>query len=188
MSWSDGLAQLGGSFISGLFNHHSAKDQMRFQERMANTAYQRAAKDLEAAGLNRIIALGSPASAPGGAMGTMAPVDVSAASAVGIKRQTAVLERELLQAQASKTGQDEQTSASQKSLFDEQAEQAKASAKAANATASVAEQDARIKQVEADWSERTGIPTSTLNSGVGAAAGILGNGAKFFKNFFNKVK
>lgn len=49
------------------FNRQTAKMQMDFQEKMSNTAYRRAAKDLQAAGLNRILALGSPATTPGGA-------------------------------------------------------------------------------------------------------------------------
>ncbi len=52
-------------------NKALAREQMAFQERMSNSAYQRSAKDLEAAGLNRILALGSPASTPGGQTATM---------------------------------------------------------------------------------------------------------------------
>ena len=44
-----------------------SQKQMDFQERMSGTAYTRAAADLENAGLNRILALGSPASTPAGA-------------------------------------------------------------------------------------------------------------------------
>lgn len=69
----DGLfSGLGTGLIGGLMSYFgarsNARDQMDFQRNMSNTSYQRAAKDLEAAGLNRVLALGNPASTPAGAM------------------------------------------------------------------------------------------------------------------------
>lgn len=69
----------GAQLLGGIFSARSARKQneamirqaqkqMDFQERMSSTAYQRAAVDLEKAGLNRVLALGRPASSPGGAM------------------------------------------------------------------------------------------------------------------------
>ena len=45
-----------------------AEKNREWQEQMSNTAYQRSAADLEQAGLNRVLALGSPSSTPGGSM------------------------------------------------------------------------------------------------------------------------
>ena len=60
-----------GAVTSGLFNAREASKNRDFQERTASTQYQRAARDLEKAGLNRVLALGSPGAVPAGAQGVM---------------------------------------------------------------------------------------------------------------------
>lgn len=62
-----GLSAVGG-IGAGLLNRRSAADQMRFQERMSNSAAQRAAADFRAAGMNPALAYGHQASSPAGAM------------------------------------------------------------------------------------------------------------------------
>lgn len=83
-----GLGGLFGSSSQNRANRKLAREQMAFQERMSNTAYQRAAKDLEAAGLNRILALGSPASSPGGQTAQMQ--NIAEAGLSGAEKATAM--------------------------------------------------------------------------------------------------
>lgn len=72
-------AGLGGALVGGAVSYFSGRDtarkakklareQMRFQERMSNTAYQRAVKDMRKAGINPMLAyMKGGASSPSGA-------------------------------------------------------------------------------------------------------------------------
>lgn len=86
LSGSAGAAFLGGGadFLasrylqrdSQRFNAAESRAQRDWSERMSNTQYQRAADDLEKAGLNRILALGSPAGVPHGATASSSATSV----------------------------------------------------------------------------------------------------------------
>lgn len=87
-----GLLDFAGDVIGGILgadaqrsanrtNIRLARENREWQERMSNTAYQRATEDLEAAGLNRILALGSPSSTPGGNVASVVPEDAMANAA-----------------------------------------------------------------------------------------------------------
>ncbi|AXL14549.1 DNA pilot protein [Microviridae sp.] len=98
MAWGP-IAAIGSSLLQGKFARDSARKQMRFQEHMSNTAYQRAMADMKAAGLNPILAgkMGG-ASTPSGAMTTTPDFGGTTAKAVANhnlkKLQTAQIEQQ----------------------------------------------------------------------------------------------
>ena len=93
MQLAGGILGRKGQKEANRINLQIARENRAFQERMSSTAYQRAAADLEAAGLNRILALGHPASTPGGAMATMQNVEASLQEGISRSASTALQAR-----------------------------------------------------------------------------------------------
>jgi len=127
--------EIASNAVQNITGEKSAKNESArnraFQERLSNTAYQRAAKDLEAAGLNRILAVGSPASTPGGSTAnipnTLESMISSANMASGLATQKA-----------------------QRKLMVDQGLQARSTAKAANSRSDLDSANARIRTTIAD--------------------------------------
>lgn len=99
MSIFSGVASALGSIGSSLIGASSVRDQMRFQERMSNTAYQRSMSDMKKAGLNPILAgqVGG-ASTPQGASFTP---DNAIETGLHSARQSALNKAEVEQVKAS---------------------------------------------------------------------------------------
>lgn len=96
-----GLASYAGQSTANRVNLKIAREQMKFQERMSNTAHQRAMKDLSSAGLNPILAARHGASTPMGASATMQN-ELGPAVSSALDARRSVLEMRNIQEQNNK--------------------------------------------------------------------------------------
>lgn len=118
------LANAGSNLLSTAYDAHQtnkySKRNMAFAERMASTQYQRAAKDLQKAGLNRVLALGGPAASPGA---SAAPIpsrklDVMQAALMEQQISSAKAVENLTNEQARKTSAEADKEEITKGLYD----------------------------------------------------------------------
>jgi len=124
------IAAIGSAISAGVTNasnRKAAKDQMRFQESMSNTAHQREVNDLMKAGLNPILSAGgSGASTPVGSLANvqnpLGDISRDLGQAVGLGLQT-----KRNRAEIESIHQSTATNRKQESLLDAQKQQAQAS-------------------------------------------------------------
>ncbi len=165
-----GLLQAGigglASFFGGRARNRAQikmmREQMRFQERMSSTAFQRQTKDLEAAGLNRILGLsGQGASAPQGAMAGIQDVITPAVNtALSARRQRAEVDLIRDQAHSART---------QAAANDMNAGRLKAEATRTNLETRIRSLD---EQIYAKYPNMRLIQMGTLPAGAAAASAL----------------
>jgi len=137
-----------GSLAGGLFGQSSAREQMRFQERMSSTAHQREVADLRKAGLNPILsATRGGASSPGGASSTMGNIGEPLGEAVSSSAKMYGLELPALESNIRlQAAQGEQALSG--------AEAQRANAALTLAQTSLVAPDRRLKEAAAERSEK----------------------------------
>lgn len=154
------------------FSAQQASNQMAFQREMSNTGYYRAAKDMEKAGLNRILAVGGPASTPAGSMGQGSMPADNTSSAVGAAElatiKSPLAKAQILEktAQTANTTENIKTQKSQQTLNSANADKARVDKALSIAKTQGLSHDNRGRKIKNDALEALGTEAQILKEGA----------------------
>jgi len=176
-------ASVGGGISSAIGQQEAneqnialAQQQMSFQERMSNTAYQRATADMIKAGINPAVAYSQGgATTPGGASTSVSPVDRS--MGLGQALGSAVQLQNTV-AQTDKIKSDTSLNTGVANIQAAQVRQMDASTRITNAQAAKAEAESDF--YKSDFGKKWAIPLETY-LGLGASAAGFAQAVKSLK-------